>query len=242
MKEQDISLGLTLGPGEDGDRPHQGLVDETAQRIQRRITEGEFPVGTWLRQSQIAADLKVSRTPVREALRKLQAVGLVEVIPRRGAQVRHLDARVFSEAFVVRAELEGLAAELAAELADDDQLERMEKTAAIFDESVKDLDARPVQSWDDATWKANDLFHGTILEAADNSCLRRTLQDLHLRVSINAAWGAVLTRRTHILRRNMVEHRQILTAIQQHDGAKAKAAMRNHVLRTGELVAKALRT
>ncbi|MHA6797279.1 GntR family transcriptional regulator (plasmid) [Pseudonocardia bannensis] len=240
MNGPDINSGT--GPWAGGEEdPPQGLVDETAHRIQQRIIQGELPVGTWLRQNRLATDLGVSRTPVREALRKLQAVGLVEVVPRRGALVRPLDARKLSDAFIVRAELEGLAAELAAELADDDQLERLQKAVAMFDESVEELDVRPVQSWEEATWRANSLIHEIILEAADNFCLTRSLEDPHLLVSSNVAWTTVLTRRTHILRRNMNEHHEIVDAIQQHDGAKARAAMRRHVLRTGEIVTKALR-
>ncbi|MGD9525442.1 MAG: GntR family transcriptional regulator [Dehalococcoidia bacterium] len=228
--------------GEDGDEEPAGLVEETAERIQRRIIAGEFPVGTWLRQDRIAAELGVSRTPVREALRKLQAVGLVEVIPRRGAVVRHLNARVFSEAFVVRAELEGLAAQLAADLADDEQLARLEEAATTFDACVEELQSRSAKPWEEAMWAANALFHETVVGAADNLCLARALQDLQLRISNNAAWEAALARRTHVLRRNMKEHHEILDAIMQHDGERARNAMRNHVLRTGELVAKVLRS
>jgi DNA-binding GntR family transcriptional regulator len=228
-------------PGDESDEEPVGLVDETAERIQRKIIAGEFPVGTWLRQDRVAADLGVSRTPVREALRKLQAIGLVEVIPRRGAVVRHLDARVFSEAFVVRAELEGLAAQLAADLADDEQLARLAEAAATFDACVEELQSRPARPWEDSLWNANDLFHGAVLGAADNICLARALQDLQLRVSNNEAWGAALARRSHLLRKNMKEHHDILDAITQHDGERARDAMRNHVLRTGEFVAQVLR-
>ncbi len=227
-------------PTDEGDEGPAGLVDETAERIQRKIIAGEFPVGAWLRQDRLAVDLGVSRTPVREALRKLQAVGLVEVIPRRGAVVRHLDARVFREAFVVRAELEGLAAQLAAELADDEQLAELADAAAAFDAGVEELQSRDAQPWEQSLWKANALFHDAVLGAADNLCLAGALQDLQLRVSNNAAWEAALARRTHLLRRNMQEHHDILEAITQHDGERAREAMRNHILRTGEFVSKVL--
>jgi len=64
------------------------LVDDLAERIRQRITAGEFPIGMQLRQAALANEFKVSRTPVREALRKLQAGGLITVTPHRGAVVR----------------------------------------------------------------------------------------------------------------------------------------------------------
>ena len=92
----------------------QALVDELAATIQARVLNGEIPTGTRLRQESLAAEFGVSRTPVREALRKLQANGIVEVQPHRGALVRRPSAREVREAYEVRAELEGLAASLAA--------------------------------------------------------------------------------------------------------------------------------
>src|SRR5690606_6267149 len=69
-------------------RGPSALVDETAAAIRARIMSGEIPIGAQLRQAELAAALGVSRTPIREALRQLQAGGLIEVLPRRGAVVR----------------------------------------------------------------------------------------------------------------------------------------------------------
>lgn len=74
------------------------LVDELAAEIQSRVLSGAIPTGARLRQESLAAEFGVSRTPVREALRKLQASGLVEVLPRRGALVRGPSAREVREA------------------------------------------------------------------------------------------------------------------------------------------------
>ena len=92
----------------------QPLVDHLASTLQARVLSGEIPTGTRLRQEAIAREFGVSRTPVREALRQLQAIGIAEVKPNRGAVVRAPTARDLREAYEVRAELEGLAAELAA--------------------------------------------------------------------------------------------------------------------------------
>src|SRR5205823_5718565 len=87
--------------------------DRLAATIQARVLSGEFASGSRLRQESLASEFGVSRTPVREALRKLQAAGIVQLEPRRGARVRGPSAREVREAYEVRAELEGLAAMLA---------------------------------------------------------------------------------------------------------------------------------
>jgi DNA-binding GntR family transcriptional regulator len=101
------------------------LVDRLAGAIQTRVLSGDVPVGTRLRQEALAEEFGVSRTPVREALRKLQSTGLVELLPNRGAVVRGPSAREIREAYEVRAELEGLAAELAAGRISDADLLRL---------------------------------------------------------------------------------------------------------------------
>ena len=92
----------------------RGLADEIAFRIQAAILEGEYPAGTHLQQEELCRRFGVSRTPVREALRKLQAQHLVELVPNRGATVRSLSRDELGEIYALRAELEGFAAELAA--------------------------------------------------------------------------------------------------------------------------------
>src|SRR3954451_8950118 len=101
----------------------RALVDKLAAQLQARVLNGELASGTRLRQEALAEEFGVSRTPIREALRKLQASGLVEVQPRRGALVRAPSAREIRAAYEVRAELEGLAAELAARRIHQEQLD-----------------------------------------------------------------------------------------------------------------------
>ena len=113
---------------QDGD---PALVDRLAATIRSRVLAGEIPTGSWLRQESLAAQFGVSRTPVREALRKLQATGLVQLEPNRGAVVRGLTEREIREAYEVRAELEGLAAELACERIREPELERLREAVEL---------------------------------------------------------------------------------------------------------------
>src|SRR5881394_4192528 len=90
-------------------------ADDIAVVIEEAIVSGELAPGTVLRQEQLSERFKVSRTPIREALRRLAALGLVSFEPNRGVRVRTLSRDELREAFLVRAELESLATELAAE-------------------------------------------------------------------------------------------------------------------------------
>jgi DNA-binding GntR family transcriptional regulator len=219
------------------------LVDELAAAIQTRVLNGELETGTWLRQESLAAEFGVSRTPVREALRKLQATGLVEVQPRRGALVRGLNAREIREAYEVRAELEGLAAELAATRVRDAEVRRLRDAQALFRHSVESLLAWRGRSGADdpppdahAEWnRGNDQFHVAVQEAAGNARLAATLADLHRSFPRDLTW-LVLGENTRLLEENVAQHEAILEAIERHDAKAARRRMVEHVRRAGELV------
>jgi DNA-binding GntR family transcriptional regulator len=216
------------------------LVDRLAAAIQGRIVGGSIPVGTRLRQEALADEFGVSRTPVREALRKLQATGILELLPNRGAVVRGPSARDIREAYEVRAELEGLAAELAAELISDRDLIRLREAEALFRRAVSSLVARAPgldEDWSDASsWvQANDLFHQAILDAAANRRLTATIADLHRSFPRDLTWGAIAGN-SRLLEENVAQHAAILAAIEDRDPAEARRRMVEHVHSAGELV------
>jgi DNA-binding GntR family transcriptional regulator len=229
-------LGSTVS-GQDG----YALVDHIAATLQARVLRGEIPSGARLRQEMLAAEFEVSRTPVREALRKLQADGIVELEPHRGAVVRKPDAREIREAYEVRAELEGFAAELAAERIQAQQLARLHEAARLFRLSIDELHAHrraggdgvpdAIQDWT----HANDVFHLAVLDAAGNERLRRTLADLHRTIPRDLT-SIVLGENSRLLEENIEQHSAILAAIEQLDPVAARRAMVEHVLSAGALV------
>lgn len=205
--------------------------------------EGVIPIGSWLRQETLAEEFGVSRTPVREALRILEASGIVELVPHRGALVRGPTARDIREAYEVRAELEGLAAELAARWIGDDQLERLREADELFRRSVKKLASRARSHGrddgslpDDAWFRANTLFHEVVQEASGNERLRETIGYLHRSFPRNVTWAALRDNR-RLLAENAAEHEGILEAIDRGDAPEARRLMTEHVRRAGELVA-----
>jgi DNA-binding GntR family transcriptional regulator len=218
------------------------LVDRLATAIQARVLSGAVARGVRLPQEALAAEFGVSRTPVREALRKLHATGLVELVPNRGAIVRGPSAREIREAYVVRAELEGLAAELAAVRISDHDLLRLREAEALFRRSVTSLVARRRRRrreprWaDESTWvRANDLFHQAILDAAANARLSATIADLHRTFPRDLTWSA-LDGNSRLLEENVEQHAVILQAIERRDAAEARRRMVEHVRHAGELV------
>lgn len=94
---------------------HRTLRQQVAEEVRRRIVAGTYPPGSRLVEDQVAADLGVSRNPVREALQSLASDGFVSIVPRRGAVVRRLTEQDVNDLFDVRRSLESLAARLAAE-------------------------------------------------------------------------------------------------------------------------------
>jgi len=220
------------------------LVDRLAATIQARVLSGEFASGSRLRQESLATEFGVSRTPVREALRKLQAAGIVQLEPRRGARVRGPSAREVREAYEVRAELEGLAAALAATRIRDDELRRLRAAQAMFEDSSERLrawkeegggtSAPPASAH--AEWiRGNDLFHLAIQEAAGNQRLAATLADLHQSFPRDLTW-IVLGESSHLLEENVSQHAAVLDAIEARDAETARRRMVDHVLHAGDLV------
>jgi DNA-binding GntR family transcriptional regulator len=227
------ATGTVDGPGDAA-----ALVDEIAERIRQRIMSGEFPIGTQLRQAALATEFKVSRTPVREALRQLQAGGLITVAPNRGAVVRVPAPWEVREAYEVRAELEGLAAERAATRISADDLARV--TAANETMRKATEHKRPPKVTPTAlpaTTVANDTFHMLILGAARNERLTQVIQQINESFPRNVMWQ-VLAEDPGLRVTNVAEHAAIIAGLEAGDGAQARAAMRRHVLTAGEHLAR----
>jgi len=219
----------------------RALVDRLAATLQARVLSGELPSGARLRQEALAEEFGVSRTPIREALRKLQAAGLVELRPNRGALVRGLSPREIRDAYEVRAELEGLAAGLAADCIQHEQLDSLHEAQREFRDALeRTVEARAAglePSEDEiAHWgHANDLFHQQIQDACGNDVLGRTLAHLHRSFPRDLS-RTVLRENTALLRENVREHEAILEAIEERDGESARDLMVSHIQHAGRLV------
>ncbi|GAA5118853.1 GntR family transcriptional regulator [Pseudonocardia adelaidensis] len=205
-----------------------------AQALQRRILTGEIAVGSWLRHEALAAEFGISRTPIREALHVLQARGIVTIVRNRGARVNGHSSRDIRELGEVRSELEGFAAQLAAERITDEQLEQLRGSWRGFRDAIEEFVQKPSQERDAETaarWvAANDEFHNLILEASGNRQLRVSIQEIHHRLPPNSSYLAY-SGRERLLRQNLAEHDKIAEAIGRNDGATARRLMTAHIRR-----------
>jgi DNA-binding GntR family transcriptional regulator len=216
------------------------LVDDLATRIHAAILAGDIPLGTWLRQEQLADQFGVSRTPVREALRILQASGVVRQMPNRGALVEGPTPTDIREAYVVRAELEGLAASLAAERANTDDHALLRASHARFVDAIAERLRRPLSrdpALDDPWIRANDDFHDAIIECARNRRLKRTILDLRGSFPTQSDLGALLEEPS-LISDNASQHERVLDAILRRDATGARTWMVDHVRRSGDTTAR----
>lgn len=219
--------------------PHErgALVDWLANQVRADILTGQIAVGSWLRQEDLAARYGVSRTPVREALRSLQASSIVEVLPRRGALVRGPTAKEIREAYQVRATLEGLGAQMAARWISGEDLAQLRKAEDLFaSATAKVVSGGGEQRWSDDWIAANDAFHGVVLDAAGNERLRTVITTLHQSFPRNVTWIA-LADRPRLIEENVAQHAEVRAALEHGDAERARAAMIAHVTSSGELVA-----
>lgn len=181
------------------------------------ILNGELPGGTRLVQSDLATELEVSTTPIREALRDLASEGLIRIDPHRGGVVCELDQDDMEEVYLIRQRLETLALELAVPNYGDDVL-----TAA------RDLHVEMSAAPDSAAWvELNREFHMTLYDPCDKPRLLatiRTLQDASVMVV------STLLQTNPAIRRNAnVEHGLILDALDRGDLEEATATVLEHL-------------
>ena len=179
------------------------------------IRSGALPPGARLLESEIAARLNVSRTPVREAIRRLEAEGLVDHEPRSGAVVRRLDYAEIMELYEMRTVLEGTAARLAARAASPAELDELQ---AINDEMAE------VRGPDLA--RLNRQFHLLLCRSARNRFLLRSTESIDNTLLI---LGPSSMEQPARAKKAVREHRAVLAALLARDGKAAEAAMRAHL-------------
>jgi DNA-binding GntR family transcriptional regulator len=216
-------------------------ADEIALTIEEAIVSGELSPGTVLRQEQLSERFSVSRTPIREALRRLAALGLVSFVPNRGVRVRTLSREELHEAFLVRAELESLATELAAPKMTEQDLAALDEAEARFSDATQALRARPrddVDRWRlTSEWvRANHGFHDVIYRAADSPLVEQLAKSARRSFSGHAVWGPGGSEIDALYERNDREHRAIIAALRAGNAPGARALAREHVLHSYELL------
>ena len=147
------------------------LRDVVFKNLRTAILRGDFQPGERLMENQLADRMGVSRTPIREAIRKLELEGLVVMVPRKGAEVANITEKDINDVLEVRATLEGLAIRLACENMQPEDVDRLVRVNREFMQAVADKDTDKVLEWDVA-------FHDIIFEASGNDKLIQILNNL----------------------------------------------------------------
>jgi DNA-binding GntR family transcriptional regulator len=220
-------------------------ADDIARLLEDEIVAGHIAPGTVLRQEQLSERFDVSRTPVREALRRLAALGIVSFEPNRGVRVRSISAGELREAFLVRAELEALATEVATPRmtpADLDALDAAEKrfselTAALREQSRRLLSGDgPGDSTLFVDWmQANYAFHDVIYRAADLPLVERLAKGARRTFLGRRVWSAK-AEFDDLYVKNDLQHRAIREAIAAGSAQAARVVAKEHVLSSGRLI------
>ena len=200
---------------------HNSLHDEAAAALRDRIFAGELGPGMFLDEVRLAEEMKISRTPLREALKVLTAEGLVRHEPRRGCFVNEVTEQDLDEIFPVIALLEGRCAFEAARNATDADLAALE---ALHQRLQQSAEAGRITEY----YEANYAIHEAFITLADNRWLAQVIGDLRkiLRLARHKSLHA-----PGRMQQSLAEHLAVFAALKARDCDAAEEAMRTHLLR-----------
>jgi len=200
----------------DSYKPLRELVLEA---IREAIINGSLKPRERLMEIQMAEELGVSRTPIREALRKLELEGFIVMVPRKGAYVADISTKDIADVFEIRASLEGLAAALAAERATEEELEFMERCLVIKAEAIANADF-------DKLVDIDTKFHEAIYKASRNERLVSIVNNLREQIQRLRTTSLSVPGRMY---QSLKEHRAIVEAIQSRDVSLARQVSQDHI-------------
>jgi DNA-binding GntR family transcriptional regulator len=196
------------------------VSDRAVKALRERILGGEYAPGERLGEVELAEKLGVSRTPVREALRRLAAEGLVDITTNKGAKVIEYPRKDLDHIFQIRARVEGLAARTAAETASEDDIDRLDQIATTLKEHSQ-------AGRLDEVYQLNAEYHATLNGLAGSSVVTAAVGQL--------VHASVLLRTLHAFdeaarKRSAEHHLEIVAALRARDPDWAEAVMHAHLL------------
>jgi DNA-binding GntR family transcriptional regulator len=194
---------------------HQSLRERVVARLRDAIVAGDLPPKTRLMEPELAKRLSVSRTPLREAIRQLEAEGLLTTIPRVGTFVTEVTPRDIEDTYAIRAVLEGLAARQAAE----DPAKATTLRAILAELARKTSDYRVYH-------EAAGRFHEAVFALSGNQRLQAMYHALTHQVARLRTLSLAMAQRPAV---SLREHRRIASAILRGKGPEAERLMRSHI-------------
>ena len=208
------------------------LHDQVAARLRTMLVEGQIAPGAKLNERELCEQLRVSRTPLREAIKLLAAEGLVDLLPNRGAVAVKLTEADVLNTFEVLAMLEGMSGELAAQRISDGELAELR---ALHYEMMACFARRDLSGY----YRINARIHAAINDAAKNPVLTSTYRSINARVQSlrfrtnqnEAKWKSAVA-----------EHERMLEALTARDAAALRKVLVEHLLRKRDTVLELMRS
>ena len=196
------------------------LRDVVFNTLRDAILTGKLVPGERLMENQLADKLGVSRTPVREALRMLELENLVELVPRKGAQVLDMSEKDITNILEVRSALEGLATSLACKKMSKEDLQQLKSMEADFEKAVADNDVEHFVDIDED-------FHDLIFAATENDKLINIFRNL--RIQLYRYRMAQAKNNETSMSTIVAHHRSIIRAIENHDAEEGASIAQGHI-------------
>ncbi|NLP16053.1 MAG: GntR family transcriptional regulator [Clostridiales bacterium] len=190
--------------------------------IRDRILSGDYHENEELKENTIATELGVSRTPVREALRKLELEGLVNIIPNKGAYVTGITKKDIHDIYMIRSYLEGLCAKLACENITNAQIEALEEILYLTDFHAR-------RSHFDQIVELDNKFHDLLYKASGSKILNHVLSDFHQYVE---RVRKITLSRPYRAEKSSKEHAAIVEALKKRDEQLAETLAHVHMMNT----------
>ena len=198
---------------------HRPLREIVYEELKRQILMGEIPPGTRMMEVELAEKMGVSRTPVREAIRKLEKEGLVAIEPRRGAYASDISIKDMLDVLEVRQDLEGMAAAMAARKVTEDEKKAFIKANTAYMEAVKSGDTEEII-------RCDEVFHKLIGDFSGNKTLNQLLSQVQeLALRFRYLYYDDFSR----YEKMPMEHEEIEEAILSGDSRKARIVAEEHI-------------
>ena len=195
------------------------LTDEIADIIRDRILKGEYKIGEKIKENQIATELRVSRTPIREAFKQLENEGLIDYIPNRGCFAKGFTKQDIEDIYAVRKALEVLAVEWAVSRITPEEIGDLQDQSDLMEFYTTRKDGRKVR-------ELNTDFHDIIYNATGSRFMAQVLRSYKEYIEQTRK---VLFYEQEYLDEIFEEHKAILDSIKEQDVVKAKEAMARHL-------------
>jgi DNA-binding GntR family transcriptional regulator len=211
-------------------KPYKPIWETIAERLKEDIINGVYLPGERLREDELAKKYASSKTPVKEALRYLEGIGFVEIVPYTRTIVRKMNKDEVSDLYSIESVREGLAARRAASNLNKSRISRMERYIGQLEKSFRDGNHGRHE-------KANIDFHSVIWEASESVKLQELINSIRQQLQ---KFRSVTRRHPEKFADLVDDHRKILETMTQGDPEKAENAVRRHFERSGEIIMRLL--